>query len=69
MFHGKLKHIEMKYHFVRDMVQNGMVKIQYIAIEKKILDAMTKPLSMTKFISFRDNPSVAKNVSLTERDC
>ena len=27
MFHDKLKHIEIKYHYIRDMVQRGVVKI------------------------------------------
>ena len=31
VFHDKSKHIEMKYHFIRYMVQKGIVKLQYIA--------------------------------------
>ena len=31
VFHDKLKHIEIKYHYIRDMVQRGAVKLQYVA--------------------------------------
>ena len=27
VFHDKLKHIEIKYHYIRDMVQRGAVKL------------------------------------------
>ena len=30
VFHDKLKHIEIKYHYIRDMVQRGAVKLQYV---------------------------------------
>src|SRR5713226_3414452 len=31
LFHDKSKHIEIKYHYIRDMVQRGAVKLQYVA--------------------------------------
>ena len=34
MFHGKLNHIEIKYHYIRDMVQRGAVKLHYVATEE-----------------------------------
>ena len=30
VFHENLKHIEIKYHYIRDMVQRGAVKLQYV---------------------------------------
>ena len=30
MFHDKSKHIEIKYHYIQDMVQRGAVKLQYV---------------------------------------
>ena len=29
VFHDKLKHIEIKYHYIRDMVQRGAMKLKY----------------------------------------
>ena len=34
MFHDKSKHIDIKYHYIRDMVQRGAVKLQYVATEE-----------------------------------
>ena len=33
-FHDKSKHIEIKYHYIKDMVQRGAVKLQYVVMEK-----------------------------------
>ena len=34
LFHDKSKHIEIKYHYIRDMVQRGAVKLQYVATDE-----------------------------------
>ena len=33
MFHDRSKHIEIKYHYIRDMVQRGAVRLQYVITE------------------------------------
>ena len=34
MFHDKLKHIDIKFHYIRDMVQRGAVKLQYVEMDQ-----------------------------------
>ena len=34
VFDEKSKHIEINVHFIRDMVQRGSVKLQYLATEE-----------------------------------
>ena len=34
VFHDKSKHIDIKYHYIMDMVQRGVVKLQYVAIDE-----------------------------------
>ena len=34
VFHDKSKHIEIKYHYIRDMVQRGAVKLLYVVTEE-----------------------------------
>ena len=58
MFHDKSKHIEIKYHYIRDMVQRGAVKLQYVVMEEQIADALTKPLARMKFEYFREKLGV-----------
>ena len=38
VFHDKLKHIEIKYHYIRDMAQKGAVKLQYVVTDEHIAD-------------------------------
>ena len=54
VFHDKSKHIEIKHHYIRDMVQRGAVKLQYVATEEQIADVLTKPLARVKFEYFRE---------------
>ena len=63
------KHIEMRYHFIRDLVQRGALKLQYIRIDEQIADILTKPLTASKFVYFRDKLGMAENASLAEREC
>ena len=49
VFHDKLKHIEIKYLYIRDMVQRGVVKLTYVAMDEQIADVLTKPLARVKF--------------------
>ena len=58
VFHNKSKHIEIKYHYIRDMVQRGVVKLQYVATDKHIADVLTKPLARVKFEYFREKLGV-----------
>ena len=55
VFHDKSKHIEIKYHYIRDMVQRGVVRLQYVVMDKQIADVLTKPLARVKFEYFRGN--------------
>ena len=54
VFQDKSKHIEIKYHYIRDMVQRGVVKLQYVAKNGQIADVLTKPLARVKFEYFRE---------------
>jgi hypothetical protein len=54
VFHDRSKHIEINYHYIRDMVQKGAVRLQYVTTEEQVVDVLTKPLSRMKFEHFRD---------------
>ena len=58
MFHDKSKHIEIKYQYIRDMVEKGAVKLHYIAMDEQITYILTKPLSRVKLEYFRDKLGV-----------
>jgi hypothetical protein len=52
VFHDNSKHIEIWYHYIRSMVHRGVVKLQYVSIDEKVADVLTKPLSRVKFEYF-----------------
>jgi hypothetical protein len=60
VFHDRSKHIEIIYHFIRDMVQRGALKLQYISTDEQVVDVMTKPLSRVKFEHFRDKLGIVR---------
>ena len=59
----------MRYHFIRDLVQRGALKWQHIRASEQIANILTKPLSASKFLYFRDKLRMAENASLAEREC
>jgi hypothetical protein len=60
VFHDRSKHIEIRYHFICDMVQRGALKLQYISTDEQVADVMTKPLSRVKFEHFRDKLGIVR---------
>ena len=58
VFHDESKHIKIKYQYTKDMVQRGVVNLQYVETDEKIDDVFTNPLSRVKFEYFRENLSV-----------
>jgi hypothetical protein len=58
VFHDKMNHIEIWYHYIRDLVHKGVVKLQYVGTNEQVVDVLTKPMSHVKFEYFQDNLGV-----------
>ncbi|KAJ9542664.1 hypothetical protein OSB04_029170 [Centaurea solstitialis] len=43
------KHIEMRYHLIRDHVMNGDIELHFVPTEYQLADLFTKPLDVTRF--------------------
>jgi hypothetical protein len=51
-FHSRTKHIDLRYHFIREAVEDGKIKVEYIPTAENVADIFTKPLSKPKFQEF-----------------
>ena len=60
VFHDKSKHIEIRYFYIRDMMQKGAIKLQYVSTDEQVVDVLTKPLSRVKFKQFRGKLGVVQ---------
>ena len=69
VFHDRSKHIEIMYYFIRDCVQRGVVKLEYISIDEQVADILTKSLPRGKHVFFKDKMGVVKNTFLGKREC
>ena len=52
--HNRFKHIDIKYHFIRENVKDEKVNLIYVPTDKNIADMLTKPSSKLKLMIFRD---------------
>ena len=49
MAHARTKHIDIRYHYVREAVQKGVVELRYCPTAQMIADLLTKPLPRGRF--------------------
>ena len=52
VYHQRSKHIDIRYHFIRSEVQEGVVNLSYVQSERNIADLFTKPVSKVKLKLF-----------------
>ena len=52
LFHDRTKHIDIKYHFVRNAVLDKIIDVKYLCSDSMIADILTKILGATKFCKF-----------------
>jgi len=51
--HRRTKHIEIKYHFVREAEHKGLIQLEYCKGEDQLADILTKALSVSRFEDLR----------------
>lgn len=58
VFYAHTKHIEIDFHFVRDVVARKQIFIQFVSTKDNVADVLTKPLPLIKFKYTRDKLNV-----------
>ena len=52
LFHKKIKHIDIQYHYVRKCHINGFVNIHHVSIEQQLANPFIKSLNIVKMEFF-----------------
>jgi len=53
-FHDRTKHIDVHYHFLRQVIEDGTVELCYTPTGDQVADALTKGLPPASFNKFQD---------------
>jgi hypothetical protein len=64
-YHSKKKHIDVQYHFVRDMVEENKVFLEKVDTLKNVADSLTKSVSTEKFFWCRVTMGISSLDHLT----
>jgi hypothetical protein len=51
--HSRTKHIDIRHHFLRDLVESEVVSLAFIPTDNQLVDILTKPLDGNRFESLR----------------
>ncbi|RVX04505.1 Retrovirus-related Pol polyprotein from transposon RE1 [Vitis vinifera] len=64
VFHSRMKHVALDYHFIREQVQNGLLRVSHISASDQLADALTKPLARPQFDSLKAKIGLAPRPSI-----
>ncbi|XP_073121221.1 secreted RxLR effector protein 161-like [Henckelia pumila] len=53
-YNGRTKHIDLRVHFIRELVSKKLVTLEFCNTEEQTADILTKSLSFKKHIYFRN---------------
>ena len=55
VFHRKIKHIDTRYHFIRELVNDGQISLLFCGSKEQFGDMFTKPLGTSAFVYQREH--------------
>ncbi|XP_034601248.1 secreted RxLR effector protein 161-like [Setaria viridis] len=53
VFHERSKHIDVRFHFIRDCIEKGMLDVEHVRTEEQLADILMKLLGRDKFCELR----------------
>jgi hypothetical protein len=59
ILHGRCKHIDVRFHFLRDLTRDGIVELIHCRSQDQLADLMTKPLKLETFCNLRESLGIA----------
>ncbi|GJW23938.1 hypothetical protein Tco_0037749 [Tanacetum coccineum] len=56
--HSRAKHINVRYHFIKEQVENGIVELYFVQTKYQLADIFTKPLPRERYNFLIENLSM-----------
>ena len=50
VYHERSKHIDTRYHYIRECVSDGIAEVDHVSTDRQLADILTKPLGRIKFV-------------------
>ena len=66
VFHQRTKHIDIRYHFIREHIIQNEIKLCQIDTNNQVADMLTKGLNKVKFTNLRSLAGM-KNIRIKGR--
>jgi hypothetical protein len=60
VYHERTKHIDTRYHFIRECVSDGVVQLEHVSTDDQLADILTKPLGRIRFAEMRRQLGIVK---------
>jgi uncharacterized OsmC-like protein len=54
VMHGRSKHIDVRFHFLRELAKDGTIELVHCNTQEQVADMMTKPLKLDAFVKLRN---------------
>ena len=49
------KHIDIHHHFIRDLIADGIIELEFVASDDNLADSFTKHIDQSRFLSHHDD--------------
>jgi hypothetical protein len=66
VMHSKMKHIPIKYHFLRECVAEKNIRVEYVGKKEQVVDIFTKPLPREAFEYLRQRLGVISTPKMND---
>jgi hypothetical protein len=53
VYQERSKHIDTRYHFIRECIADGVVDVNHVGTDNQLADILTKPLGRLRFVEMR----------------
>ena len=67
VLHDRSKHIDVKFHFLRDCVDGGQIVIEFIETGRQLVDVLTKPLGRLRQMELKKMIGMVEVLGLSSR--